>query len=234
MLVDEIPGVSMEEAWPEYNADTILREAGRQLALIHSILVDGFGWIDRNSYDSLKGEKSSFPEYFDEYLADDLTTLHYYDFTADERDHIRGYMEQARKLLDVPRAVLVHGDFDVSHIFHSSGRFTGFIDFGEIRGNNRLFDLAVFLINDSTQDNSAYNYLINGYCETARLTEEDLYAVELMALFFLLRFAGKKAETKSRQHWYGLLKKQLERICHFGNVIKSIRRPGITEARILL
>ena len=58
MLISEISGVCMEESYPENPAE-ILREAGRQLALIHSIPVDGFGWIDRTSHDILKCEKGS-------------------------------------------------------------------------------------------------------------------------------------------------------------------------------
>ena len=221
MLISEIPGVCMEESCPENPAE-ILREAGRQLALIHSIPVDGFGWIDRNSHDMLKGEKNSFLEYFDNYLADDLVCLNYYECPDEEKEQIRSYMEQAKSMLDVQSAVLVHGDFDISHIYHESGKFSGFIDFGEIRGNNRLYDLAQFSYVDSSPDRSAYYHLIDGYRETAQLTDDDLYAIELMALFIVLRFAGKKVEelidddleNLQDDFWYGLVRKQLERINH--------------------
>lgn len=215
MLAGEIPGASMEEAYPKQNAADILREAGKHLALMHTIPVDGFGWIDRNSYDALKGEKSSFREYFEDYLADDLATLQYYDFTDAQRSQIQDYMAQAQKLLDVSQPVLVHGDFDATHIFHAAGKFTGFIDFGEIRGNNRLFDLGMFAYHDFTLNRSAYPHLIAGYREIAGLDDSDLYAAELMALFILLRFAGKKVETASRSHWERALKSQLHRLRNF-------------------
>ena len=212
MLVKEIPGASMEDVWPDDGVSDILREAGRQLALIHTISVDGFGWMDRNCYDTLKGEKDTFSEYFNDYLDDDLNTLHYYDFSTEEKRKICNYMEQARLILDIDTAVLVHGDFDISHIFHSAGKFSGFIDFGEIRGNHRFFDLAVFTLNDSSLNRMAYSYLVDGYCEITHISDDDLYAIELLALFIALRFAGKKVETKSREYWYWLIKKQLERI----------------------
>ena len=215
MLVKEIPGESVEDVWPDSNVSDILREAGKQLALIHTISVDGFGWIDRNSYDLLKGEKRTFREYFDDYLHDDLNTLHYYDFSIDEKKKIRNYMEQAGKILDVEAATLVHGDFDISHIYHSEGNFSGFIDFGEIRGNHRFFDLATFTMNDSSVNRLAYYYLIDGYREITQITNDDLYAIELMALFIALRFAGKKFETKSREYWCQLIRKQLKRLNHF-------------------
>ena len=127
----------MNDTFSDNNASVILHEAGRQLALIHTIPVDGFGWIDRNSFDTLKGVKRTFLEYFDEFTSDDLVCLYYYDFTDSELEQIREYIKQARSSLNIPNAVLVHGDFDSSHIFHANGKFTGFIDFGEIRGSNR-------------------------------------------------------------------------------------------------
>lgn len=210
MLLDEIPGICIEEDCPKINLQEIMREAGRQLACIHSIPVGGFGWIDRGSHYSLKGEKDNFNEYFSEYLNKDLQTLCQYPFTDEERRLITDLMLTAKGILNVQKAVLVHGDFDISHIFHSSGKYSGIIDFGEIRGNNRLFDLATFI--GFYQDRILYSYLLEGYCEIVHLTKADLYATELMALFIILRFLGKKVNTKSREHWYRLAKKQLNQI----------------------
>ncbi len=43
MLVDEIPGICIEDSSSQINFKDTLREAGRQLAKIHSVPVDGFG-----------------------------------------------------------------------------------------------------------------------------------------------------------------------------------------------
>ena len=210
MHVDEIPGICIEDDWPQKNLQDILREAGRQLALIHSISVDGFGWIAKDSYDKLKGEKHSFDEYFCEHLNYDLQALSQYPFSDEERRQINELMLRARQVLNVQNAVLVHGDFDISHIFHSSYKYSGIIDFGEIRGNNRLYDLATFV--GFYQDRITYSYLLEGYREIVHLTDEDLYATELMALFIILRFLGRKVNANSREHWYRLAKKQLSQI----------------------
>jgi len=213
MITEEIPGVSVEDEWPRDNLRGILREAGRQIARVHEVPVDGFGWIDRTSYDKLKAEKCTFQDYFTEFLCDDLQTLERYEFTDEERVYIADLMETARRMLNVQNAVLVHGDFDVSHIFHSNGRYSGLIDLGEIRGNNRLFDLATFVIFDGLPDIIAYSYLLEGYREMTRLNDNDLYAIELMALFQILRFLGKKVEQLGiRDHLFHLAKKQLDRI----------------------
>lgn len=213
MITEEIPGVSIEDEWPHDDAPGILHEAGRQIARVHEVSVDGYGWIDRTSYDRLKTEKSTFQEYFSEFLSSDLRTLEHYEFTNQEKMQIADLMETARQILDVQNAVLVHGDFDVSHIFHVNGRYTGLIDFGEIRGNNRLFDLATFTLFDRSPDRIAYSYLLEGYCEIVPLTHDDLYATELMTLFQILRFLGKKVDQPGiRDHFFAIAKRQLNRI----------------------
>lgn len=210
MLVDDIKGNCLEDDRPQTNLQEILCEAGKQLAIIHSIPVEGFGWIDRNSYDTLKGEKHSFDEYFSEYLNNDLKTLCQYPFSDAEITQITDLMMVAQQKLNVKKAVLVHGDFDISHIFHLECKYSGIIDFGEIRGNNPMFDLATFV--GFYQARTAYSYLLEGYSEISPLTEDDFYAVELMALFILLRFLGKKVNSNSKDYWYRLAKKQLDQI----------------------
>ena len=213
MITEEIPGTSVEDEWPRDNLRSILREAGRQIARVHEVPINGFGWIDRTSYDSLQGENRTFQDYFTEFLNDDLQTLERYEFTEKERMYIANLMEKTRQELDVQNAVLVHGDFDVSHIFHSNGRYSGLIDLGEIRGNNRLFDLATCALFDRSPDRIACLYILEGYCEMTPLTDNDLYAIELMTLFQTLRFLGKKVEQPgARDAFFRLAKKQIDRI----------------------
>ena len=210
MILDEIPGDCIEDKSPDDNLREILIEAGRDLALLHSIPVNGFGWIDKKSHLKLKGEKLDFEDYFNEYLDYDLDTLRLYDFTQDEKNLIEKHMRVATSFVQVDDAVLVHGDFDISHIFHDSGKYSGIIDFGEVRGNNRLYDLATFI--GLYQDERSYSYLLEGYSQISNLSEDDLYSVELIALFIIVRFLGKKVNHKYRNHWYKLAKRQLNRL----------------------
>lgn len=158
---------------------------------------------------------STWEDYFTEFLPSDLDALERYDFTDEEKTRIADLMETASRMLDVQDAVLVHGDFDVSHIFHLNGRYSGLIDLGEIRGNNRLFDLATFALFDGSPDRMAYSYLLEGYREMMHLTDADLYATELMGLLQILRFLGKKVNDSSRDFWCQMAKKQLSRIASF-------------------
>jgi hypothetical protein len=239
MVVDEIKGKSIEEIRPknEKVLKNIMKSAGKQLAIIHSVKVDGFGWINRNYHDILKGEKNHFNDYFNEYLESDLQSLHQYSFTEKEINYFMKSMNIAQKILFTESAVLVHGDFDLSHIFYSQEEnihnnnlkeeedillfdmnneiseninyfYSGLIDFGEIRGNHKVFDFATFIL--FYQERELYSYLIDGYREISQFNQEDIYATEFMALFIILRFLGKYVTTKKEKFFFTLAKTQLD------------------------
>ena len=201
----------MEDKWPVNNAEDILREAGRQLALIHEVPVEGFGWIDRNSYGRLKGVHPAFRDFFDEDLPEGLDALRRFEFTPRERETVTGLMETARNMLDVPQAVLVHGDFDVSHIFHANGRYTGIIDLGEIRGSNPLWDLATCALFDGSPGRTAYRHVLEGYHEVVPLDEDDRYAIELFYLFrTVVGMGGNADRPRLAGFFYHRCRDQLE------------------------
>lgn len=202
MITEAVSGSSIKDRWPGQALRDILHAAGRQLALLHQLPVEGFGWIDRSRWDKLCGEKASFSSYFDEYLTEDLEALHRYPFTLAQRSYLAESLSQARSLLRPDHAVLVHGDFDITHIFHEGGQYTGMIDLGEIRGCLPHFDLGTFLYCDESADGAAYQYLLEGYRQITPFTEDDSHAAQLMALFQLMRFLGKKADTPAAGFWY--------------------------------
>lgn len=144
MILDEVPGTCVEDENPRDLLKSVLNNAGKELALLHTIPVKGFGWINKESNCTLEGEKHTFDAYFCEFLEHDLDKLNEYDFSTIDRNKFRNYMYEAREKLNVSEAVLVHGDFDMSHVFHDNGVYSGIIDFGEVRGNNPLYDLATF------------------------------------------------------------------------------------------
>jgi aminoglycoside phosphotransferase (APT) family kinase protein len=57
-------------------------------------------------------------------------------------------IEEHETQRNLRQAHLAHGDFDTTPIFHNDGRYTGLIDFGEIRGTEPSFDLGHFLLHD--------------------------------------------------------------------------------------
>jgi Ser/Thr protein kinase RdoA (MazF antagonist) len=164
MLVREIGGEPLAGA-EGIDLAPILRAAGRDLALINAVAVEGFGWIRRDEpVWPPRGEDATYEAFVDggsgslAVLADRLAT-----------DEARGALEarfgEARA--DDPPSRLVHGDFDATHIFQRDGRYTGVIDFGEMRGAEAHYDLAYFLVHDHA--GAMLGDLLAGYAQVVVL-----------------------------------------------------------------
>ena len=194
MLTARLPGEALSPAAPEEVLRPVLRQAGQMLKWLHSVPVAGFGWVDRRFETELRGEHPDYQSYFDEYLERDLCALAAF-LPGDTMARLRALTEEARETLDTAHAVLVHGDFCMEHIFHAGDKFTGFIDFGEIRGNHPYFDLGTFANSDETAESAATRWLLEGYGDV------NLRTVHLSALCFALRYAGKKAATPAGEFW---------------------------------
>lgn len=143
-IAGEAVGWSPTLSGPEL--DSVLRAAGEDLARVNAVTVEGWGWIRRDlGRDRLVGENSSLVDWL---------------FSAREED-VHGCLRTVTDFVSLPEAagvlarldqfvssppepVLAHGDFDVTHIFHVDGRYSGLIDFGEIRGAEPWYDAALF------------------------------------------------------------------------------------------
>lgn len=208
MIVSQLTGKSLAESFPEHGWETILSEAAAALVKLHTLSVKGFGWIDRTSVEQFRGETSDFDQYFTEFWEDDLNALAQSSFPADRAAKLPCHLKEARQRLYVEQAVLVHGDLSLDHIFHENGHFTGFIDFGEIRGNHPFFDLGTFLQSDPTPNLVASRTLLESY-EKAWGQPLDIRSVKLSALSFDLRFVGRKRGTPAQDFWLERVDKML-------------------------
>jgi aminoglycoside phosphotransferase (APT) family kinase protein len=195
MLTSEIPGHCLGDDAP--NAADILFAAGKQLALINRIPVDGFSWIDRNRHTTLKGEKATFQEHYYDKLYADIELLNGHGF---DTAGLKEIVDKAYPLLNTDDAYLAHGDFDSTHLFHQDGRYTGIIDFGEIRGSHRLYDLGHYRLHET---DSGFASLLSGYKTIFPIAENDMIKINYLALFVGL------SRCKYR-HYKKLIKKHLE------------------------
>lgn len=172
MLTTEIPGESLAACPAASDLAQVLRAAGRDLALINSLPVAGFGWIrrDRAEIGRLDAEHRTHRGFVFEYLEADLQLLGAGTLKRDEVDRVRAVAEHLDTTVKIEQARLAHGDFDVTPIFQRGGRYTGIIDFGEIRGADPLCDLAHFALHDGeTFPRPLLAYLLAGYVEIAPL-----------------------------------------------------------------
>lgn len=198
MITTEIKGTSIGQYDAGSALPDMLRSAGRDLAVMNRVSVDGFGWIRRDLVgdDRLRADLPTEDAFM---LADLDRALRILAGTVLETRQVRMIREVARDyaaLLDAPHAHLAHGDFDVTHIYCDQGRYTGIIDFGEIKGTGPYYDLGHFSFHDGeTLPSTVLPSLLEGYQEITPLSSD---AERRIATASLLIGVGFLARTHHR------------------------------------
>jgi aminoglycoside phosphotransferase (APT) family kinase protein len=213
MVTTEIAGNPLSEEYQGVDVAGVMRAAGRNLAVINGIEVDGFGWVrrDRPNATRLEADLPTLHRFvFDEldsYLAA-ITSF----FTSGEIRLIRRAIRLWDALLDADRGLLAHGDFDTTHIYHRDGAYTGIIDFGEIRGTDRFYDLGHFALHDVEQlPEPLLPHLLAGYDEVFPLPPDREERIRLWSLLIgiraLARSIGRANAAHYQRHLIGAIKR---------------------------
>lgn len=101
--------------------------------------------------------------------------------------------------LDAEHAVLAHGDFDAMHIFQQNGLYTGIIDFGEIRGADRWYDLGHFHLHDD--ESLALPVLLQGYNEITPLPPNAEERILFASLLIAVRALSRSLQKRAANHY---------------------------------
>jgi Ser/Thr protein kinase RdoA (MazF antagonist) len=195
LIMGEIAGAPLAYCRDEQAVHRVARAAGRELAVLNGVSVQGFGWVERRAPAwPLRATFRDYGEFVVSYLPDPwpgpLAAL----FSAAELDRVWSLVASERRR--APEAAwLAHGDFDATPIFQADGRYTGLIDFGEIRGTEPLFDLGHFLLHDQeSMPLPLFDDLLAGYAEVVALPagHEELVrgSAILLGLRQLARWLG--------------------------------------------
>lgn len=137
------------------NLEEILEYAGEELGIINSIPVKSFGYFDDTPYE--KYEDFLFRNF--EEKVNTLTSIGL--ITNSQKKNLLTLGERYRKLAsEIRRPYLSHGDFDFSQIFESDGKYSGIIDFGDIRGSSQFHDLSHFC---TVEQDSYLKPLLRGF-----------------------------------------------------------------------
>jgi aminoglycoside phosphotransferase (APT) family kinase protein len=174
----------------------VLAAAGRDLAVINGVGVAGFGWVrrDRPAVARLEAELPTLRAFALGDLEAHLAVLPAF-LDADEVRAIRRVVGRRDAWLDADRAVLAHGDLDATHIYHRNGAYTGIIDFGEIRGTDRLYDLGHFALHDGeTIPYPVLPHLLRGYGEVVPLPPDHEPGIRLWSLLIGVRALARSAK----------------------------------------
>jgi len=144
LVVGEIAGEPLARCQDERAARRVARAAGRELAVLNGVGVQGFGWVRRQPPAwPLRATSRTYAEFVTSYLPDPWPGPLGALFTVTELERLWALVDSERSR-DLGSAALAHGDFDTTHILQVDGEYTGLIDFGEIRGTEPLFDVGHF------------------------------------------------------------------------------------------
>jgi aminoglycoside phosphotransferase (APT) family kinase protein len=182
----------------EVSKNTLV-EAGRDLAIINSIPVRHFGWIRRDSCEvtSLEAEFPTYRTFIFEHLEEDLAFLGEHVLDIREVKAIWEIIDRFDAWLNIEQARLVHGDFDATHIYQEQGRYTGIIDFGEIRGEDPFYDLGHFQMHDGELlPAQMLPYLLAGYRDIVQLPPDYKQRIHFSSLLIALRALTRRMKKR--------------------------------------
>jgi aminoglycoside phosphotransferase (APT) family kinase protein len=140
MVMDKLPGERLCDLDPdELDVRRVLGEVGAWLTELHSIPVQGFGYLDGRGV----GKRATM----DDWLAG-VTEAHAFEEAGRsvglEVAMIRGWL---REIVDSfraapPRVALIHNDLLAEHVLVQDGHLAGVIDFGEVAAEPAANDFA--------------------------------------------------------------------------------------------
>jgi len=186
MITREVPGTAAKRT--ENVPKEVFVEAGKQLALINSVPVkSGFGWLDRED-PNVTSLSACYPTYQDfalnferiNTMLKGLISSNIFDDDLAKR--YLDYVKERKDTLDVKQACLAHGDFDASHIFVLDGKYSGIIDFGDVRATSIYHDLAHFY----TYTPEHFDPLLKGYLTVTDLGADCMEKIEFVAMLFVV------------------------------------------------
>jgi aminoglycoside phosphotransferase (APT) family kinase protein len=219
MIMTEVPGRSIARGGTDDEARQAAIAAGRDVAVINSVPVSGFGWLHRDGLDQLTAELSSYSQFAVSYLPEPWPGRlgEVFDLRQLDALHALAANEQDRPLRS---GHLAHGDLDVTHIYSQAGRYSGIIDFGEMRGADSYFDLGHFLLHDGeTRPASLFNSFLKGYLQVTPLPDGHCQAIRVSAILLGLR---QLSLWLSPERGYSLSKPLVQRrVAELSNLLKG-------------
>jgi aminoglycoside phosphotransferase (APT) family kinase protein len=150
-LTSRMPGVALADVTAGAWLPDVGRAAGAALARINEIPVQGYGWVQDMTCDGvLVAEHPTRAAWAREYVAASETVAARSLLGSERANRVTDAVRQWAALPGTVASHLAHGDFDTTHVYidPESGAFTGIIDFGEMRGADRLYDLGHLLLHD--------------------------------------------------------------------------------------
>lgn len=209
-LTSAIQGRPIDRQMPIAALQRIAHEAGRDLAMINAIPVQGYGWVDfvRGEDRHLVAEYPTRAAWAAEYRAATETVIASGCFSASQGAEMRGAMRIWSDPPDARSSRLAHGDFDATHIYADpeTHTYTGIIDFGEIRGADPLYDLGhVWMHAADTFGTTFFEHLLAGYRERGDLPYDSRGPIRLQSIAIATRALAIQLGRPPNPYRHGLI-----------------------------
>jgi aminoglycoside phosphotransferase (APT) family kinase protein len=225
MIMTEVPGRSIAQGGTDDEARQAAIAAGRDVAVLNSVPVAGFGWLRRDGSEQLTAELPSYGQFAGSYLPNPWPGRLSELFDRRQLDVLHA-LAAAEKDRPLRGGHLVHGDLDVTHIYAHAGRYSGIIDFGEMRGADSCFDLGHFLLHDGeTRPARLFSSFLRGYLQVSPLADGHCEAIRTSAILLGLR---QLSRWLSPERGYSLSKPLVQlRAAELSNLVEG--RPAHRE-----
>lgn len=141
IVMEKLPGERLSDVSPdELDVRRVLGEVGAWLTELHSIPVQGFGYVDGSGVGKLAA--------LDDWLASLTAEARVFEDAGRsvglEAATIRAWLLEIVDSLRAapPRVALIHNDLLADHVLVHEGRLSGIIDFGEVAAEPAASDFA--------------------------------------------------------------------------------------------
>ena len=199
MLTAELPGRALAEHSGPLDRAALLAEAGRDLARVNGLSVTGFGWVVRDplAEPGLRAPFANLRDWLDDELRLPLAALASSEMLgAAAVAALSAAISELAGRVGAAPACLAHGDLDPTHIFVEAGRYSGLIDFGEIRGAHQCYDLGHFAVGHS----ALLPQLLVGYADVGPLPTDAARQIALTVQLIAARRVGLRLASGRAPH----------------------------------
>lgn len=180
IVVSEIKGQPLNKISNAKEHKEVLKAVGRDLAVVNSVEVSKFGWIKRDKgTKELVGMFDTYFEYAQLELEQRLARITGAGlFDQEIASKIKKILTNPSNFDDIKIPKLTHGDFAACHIFEDQGKYSGIIDFSDLKGTSGFSDLAHLKIYNP----ELFEGVLSGYKEIVELPENfnQLLTIELL------------------------------------------------------
>jgi aminoglycoside phosphotransferase (APT) family kinase protein len=185
-LTTHVEGVPVSASQAGAWIGTVAIQAGRVLATINEVRVRGYGWAFASTApDGLVGEHRERSGWVAEYHDAFRVVRESASFDTFTLARIAEVLEHWTACPNEESGYLAHGDFDGSHIYvdRKQDTLAGIIDFGEMRGADRFYDLGHLLLHDGEGGRPLLlPDLLAGYRDVVRLPGDIMEQIRIQAI----------------------------------------------------